>query len=74
MEGTSPLPGTLQRHNAENFKQVFPAKELRGLSPHFCIHVSVCDLYIIAIGLPFLLQENTYVDLSWEYINRIIDT
>ena len=47
----------LQRHNAENLKQIFPEKELRGHSPNFHIHVSVCDLYIPTIHLPILLQE-----------------
>ncbi len=28
---------TLQRHNTENSKQIFPEKELRGLSPNFQI-------------------------------------
>ena len=31
-------------------KQIFPEKELRGLSPNFPIHVSVSDLYIPRIG------------------------
>ena len=31
----------LQRHNTESSKQIFPVKELRGLSPNFHIHVSV---------------------------------
>ncbi len=55
----------MQRHNTENSKQIFPEKELRGLSPNFHIHVSVSDLYIPTIDLPILLQ-----DRSWEYINR----
>ncbi len=39
---------------------MFPEKELRGLSPNFHIHVSVSDfLYLPAIGLLILLQENT---------------
>jgi hypothetical protein len=38
-------------------KQIFPEKELRGLSPNFHIHVSVIDLYNPTIGLPLLLQE-----------------
>jgi hypothetical protein len=42
----------------ENSKQIFPEKELRGLSPNIDIHVSVSDLYILTIGLPILLQEN----------------
>ncbi len=47
----------LQRHNTENSKQIFPEKELWGLSPYFHIHVSESDLYIPMIGLPILLQE-----------------
>jgi hypothetical protein len=50
-------PYTLQRTNTENWKQIFPEKELRGQSPNFHIHVCVSDLYIPAIGLPILLQE-----------------
>jgi hypothetical protein len=48
---------TLQRQNAENLKQIFPEKEYRGLSPNFHIHVSVSELYISAMGLPFLLEQ-----------------
>ncbi len=47
----------LQRQNAENLKQIFPEKEYRGLSPNFHIHVSVNELYISTMGLPFLLEE-----------------
>ncbi len=43
-------------------EQIFPEKELRGLSPSFHIHVSVSDLYIPTIGLSFLLQENMWTD------------
>ena len=53
---------TLQRHNTENSKQIFPEKELRGRSPSFHIHVSVSDLYIPTIGLPFPLQKNMWID------------
>jgi hypothetical protein len=49
---------TLQRHNTENSKQIFPEKELRGHRPNFHIFVSVSDLYISPIGLLILLQEN----------------
>ncbi len=45
---------TLQRHKTENSKQIFPEKELCGLSPNSHIHVSVSDLYIPTIGLPIL--------------------
>jgi hypothetical protein len=48
---------TLQRHNTENLKQLYPEKELHGLSPNIHILVSVSDLYIPTIGLPILLQE-----------------
>jgi hypothetical protein len=53
---------SMQRHNAKNSKQIFPEKELRGLSPYFYIHVSLSYLYIPAIGLPILLQENVWID------------
>ncbi len=39
----------LQRRNTENWKQIFPDKELRSLSVNFHIHVSVSDLYIMEI-------------------------
>jgi hypothetical protein len=55
----------LQRHSTENSKQIFPEKQLRGLSPNFHIHVSVSDLYIPTIGLPILLQENMWTDHAW---------
>jgi hypothetical protein len=55
---------SLQRHNNENFKQIFPEKELPSLNPFFHIHVSVSDFYIPMIGLNILLQEN-----MWENIN-----
>jgi hypothetical protein len=48
---------SLQRTNTENWKQIFPEKELRGHSPNFQIHVSVSDLYISTIDPPFLQQE-----------------
>jgi hypothetical protein len=44
------------RHYTENLKQIFLEKELCGLSPNFHIYVSVSDLYIPTIGLPFLLH------------------
>jgi hypothetical protein len=53
---------TLQRHNTENFKQIFLKKESLGLISNFHIHVSVSDLYIPTIGLPILLQENRWTD------------
>jgi hypothetical protein len=48
---------SLQRQNAENWKQIFPEKEYRSLSPNFHIHVSVSELYIPTRGLPVLLEE-----------------
>jgi hypothetical protein len=35
---------TLQRHNTENSKQIFPEKKLRGYSPNSYIHVPVSNL------------------------------
>ncbi len=43
-------------------KQIFPEKELCGLSPNFHILVPVSVLYIPTIGLPILLQENMLTD------------
>jgi hypothetical protein len=37
------MASSLQRHNTENAKQMFPEKELRGLRPNFHIYVSVSD-------------------------------
>ncbi len=54
------LQGALQRH--KNSKQIFPEKEMRRPSPHFHIHVPVCNLYIPRISLPILLQENMRTD------------
>jgi hypothetical protein len=34
-----------------------PEKEYRGLSPNFHIDVSVSELYIPTMKLPFLLEE-----------------
>ncbi len=48
---------SLLRQNAENLKQIFPEKEYWGLSPNFHFHVSVSELYISTMGLPFLLEE-----------------
>ncbi len=53
---------TLQRTNAENSKQIFTEKELRGHSPNIHIYVSVSDLYVPTTDLPILLQENMWTD------------
>ncbi len=47
----------LQRTNTKNWKEIFPEKELRGHSPNFHIHISLSDLFISMIDLPYLLQE-----------------
>jgi hypothetical protein len=58
LEGTELNTVLHCKDNSENSKQIFPEKELCGLSPNFYIHVSVSDLYIPTIELPILLQEN----------------
>jgi hypothetical protein len=55
------------------FEQIFPEKDLRGLSSNFHIHVSVSDLYVPTIGLPILLQENTWTDPRGIY-NSLTET
>jgi hypothetical protein len=60
-----PSSGTwtaLQRQKAENFKQIFPEKEYRGLSPNFHIHVSVSELYFPSIGSAFSVGGNMWTD------------
>jgi hypothetical protein len=55
---------TLQRHNNEYYKKIFPEKELRGHCPNFHINVSVGNLFIPTIDLPILLwtdSENRYI-------------
>jgi hypothetical protein len=53
---------TLQRHHTGNSKQLFPKKELHGLSPNFHIYLSMSYLYILTIGQLILLQENMWTD------------
>jgi len=55
-------------HCKENPIYVFLFRELRGLSPNFYMHVSVCDLYISRIGTHMTLQQNSQTD-PWKYIN-----
>jgi hypothetical protein len=55
---SKPLHGLYTaKTNDENLKQIFPEKEYWGLSPNFHIHVSVSELYIPTMGLPFRLEE-----------------
>ncbi len=60
-------PFSLQRHNAKKSKQIFVVKELRGLSPNFCIHV-LWAIYIFPRSA--YSAAGKYVGRSWEYINR----
>jgi len=46
------VPG-LTLHCKEGPIYVFPEMKLRGLVPHFHIHLSVSDLYIPTIGPTF---------------------
>jgi hypothetical protein len=52
-------------HCNENSIDVFPEKELCGLSPSFHLHASVSELYIH----PYFPAAE-YANRSWEYINR----
>jgi hypothetical protein len=42
---------TLQRHNTETSKQIFPGKKLRCYSPNSYIHVSVSGLFLWSVCL-----------------------
>ncbi len=59
--------GHTAKTKGRKFETNIPEKEYRGLSPNFHIHVSMSELYIPTMGLPFLLEELHYVDRSWEY-------
>jgi hypothetical protein len=49
---------TLQGHNTENSKQIFPEKELRSHSLNFCLWT-----FIVYIARSIcLLQENMWID------------
>jgi hypothetical protein len=43
-------------------KQLFPKQNYNVLCPSSYTHISVRDLYISRLGLPILLQENTWTD------------
>ncbi len=45
------------KKKGRKFKANIPRKGYRGLSPNFHIHVSVSQLYIPTMELPFLLEE-----------------
>ncbi len=62
------LAPTLQRHNTENSKQIFPEKELRCLSPNF--QITVCERFIYSQDQSAYCAAGKYKDRFWEYINR----
>jgi hypothetical protein len=45
-------------------KLLFPKQNYNVLSPSSYTHISVRDLYISRIGLPFLLQGNMWTNLG----------
>ncbi len=47
----------VQRHRAENSKQIFPEIKLCGSVPNSYIHVSVIELYIPTICLPICCSK-----------------
>jgi hypothetical protein len=59
---TNELSSNESIHCNENPIYVFPEKKLRGLRPHFHIHVSVSDLNIPRIGPHIFLQQNRQTD------------
>jgi hypothetical protein len=61
-------------HCNENPNNVFPEKELRGLSPNFHIHVSVSDLYIPRMRRHIFLQQNRQTDLGNIQYKSLTDT
>jgi hypothetical protein len=63
-----PLPGTKVfihcKDTIPKCETNIPRKGIASLSPNFHIHVSVSDLHISTIGLPFLLEGNTWTNLG----------
>jgi hypothetical protein len=59
----------LQRHSTENSKQIFPEKELPGLSSQFP-HSCVCERFIYSHDRSAYSTAGKYVDQSGKYINR----
>jgi hypothetical protein len=53
----------------KNSKQIFPEKELCGLSPNIHIHVTVSDLHIPRINPHIWLQQNMWSDPGYICIN-----
>jgi hypothetical protein len=53
----------LQRHNTENFKQIYSGKGIARPQSQFP-HSFVCEqfIYISTVDLPILLQENMWTD------------
>ncbi len=60
---------TLQKHNTENSKQIFPEKELRGLSPKFP-HSCFYERFVNFQDRSAYSVAGKYVDRFREYINR----
>ncbi len=50
--------------NTENLKQIFPEKELHGISPNFHIHLTLNDYIISQIGMPNLIHEIIWTDFG----------
>jgi hypothetical protein len=66
-------------HCNENPINVFPEKELRGLSPNVHIHVSMSELYTPRIGPQIFLQQNRQTDpgnilIAHRHMNVEIET
>jgi hypothetical protein len=57
----------LQRNNTNNSKQIFPEKELHGLSPNFLqfSHSCVCERFIYSHDRYAYYDAGKYVDRSW---------
>jgi hypothetical protein len=62
MSGTGGHLFCTAKKKYQNWKQIFPEKDLRGHSPNFHIHLSVSDLYIPTIALPHSAAGNMWTD------------
>jgi hypothetical protein len=60
---------TLQRHNTENSKQIFPERNCASPQSQFP-HSCVCERFIYFHNRSAYSAARKYVDRSWEYVDR----
>ncbi len=62
---------TLQRHNTDNSKQIFPEKKLCDHSPNSYIRTCFCERFIYFHNQSACSAAGKQVDRSWKYMLQI---